>query len=235
MSNKVVSEHWVILSELDTNLMQPPDRTKSSGLSVLKQSLERHGQLKTVAVALLPEGKLVVLDGHRTIAALDELDIPRVRCSITPMSEADAELAFAALNGGTRPIRGKSYLYQWSVTSDRKAFLDAIGCNRASLIRKFAAIFGDKVADEYGRTDKVDPSVVNVIARGARAIAVYDTPPSSSAIGHYLISNKAQVQAQFVAAYGTKQQVLKLAKCIRSGEPLGLKVAKRRRGRVVEE
>lgn len=223
----------VNVDELDTNTVQPKSRTDERHLKRLAEILKKRGLLKPITVVRVAKKRLVVADGHRTLAAWRSLGFGTIACSISDVdSEIEAEAIFAELNSAARQMAGRAYLEQWANATDGDSQLAAMG-RKATNIKRFIKIFGEKNARLYGKRGDVDPNVAARAELAARTIGVYTTPPPVSKIGHWMIKHKAMVKVLGVCNYGSPAQVKRLAKCINSGEEMILRKPRDRRpGRV---
>lgn len=212
----------VKIEDLVTNVVQPPGRTTAKKLATLKASLQRRGLLKPVLVAQV-KGKLILVDGHRTCVAWEELGNPNIAAIVVEANSVEeAQALFAEINEPTLKQVGKDFLYQWSVATDRDSQLQAMG-RRASNVRRFVELFGPETAAKYGRRGDVDPNIVNVVSLICRVASLYTEAPKPSQAGHWVIKHSASVTARYICTMGTPAQIKQLVRLIQSGKPPNFK------------
>lgn len=221
------------VDSLDTNVVQPSGRTEPKRLERLMEVLKARGMRKPIAVVCVAGKRLVVVDGHRTLAAWRALGHATIQCCVSNVhSEVEAEAIFAEMNSATQVMPSRAYLYQWANATNGEAQLKAMG-RMGYKIRSFIRVFGEKEARIYGKRGDVDPTTAPRAEMVARSIAVYrDVPQSSPAkIGHWIIRHRAMVTVLFVCRYGTARQIKALARAIDGGIPYDIKRPRLRRNR----
>lgn len=67
-----------------------PGNARRGRVDVIKESIEKNGQYRSLIVREIKNGPLVVLAGNHTMIAIDELDGSQARCEIIECDDATA-------------------------------------------------------------------------------------------------------------------------------------------------
>lgn len=217
----------IAVSELVTNNVQPPGRTKKGiALKRLRDSIVEHGVLSPPLVAKI-RGKYVLIDGHRRVAAWVSLGNTSITCTVLDAcSVKEAEQLFAEIDGATKKLKGVDRFWGWAHASDRDAYLSVLPVNVAANIREIIKIFGPVEAAHLAENG-IEPAVVAQIRIASRFLCQYcDNPPSIKEIGHWVFKHHASVVIRVLAMKGHRPDAERLLRHIQKDKKLIL----RRRG-----
>ena len=145
---------WIPIEEIDLTRQFDP-RMGKRDIEGLKESIARFGLNYPITVTKY-NGKYVIVDGHRRMAALVELGLTKIPCYIKPYDEYTAQWLAIELNIQNESISEGSY--GWRIQSMIKLLMESDGLNSKTDYSEYRNEYLKKVADkqkaDIGKLDR---------------------------------------------------------------------------------
>ena len=213
----------VLLSDIESSLVQPPSRTSEKALNSLQLELCASGILTFPVVAKIPGfKKYVAIDGHRRLAVLKALGHEKAYVVLFEAdSRAEAEAMFARMNAVHVRIYGRDHFFAWSHACDRDMQLASMPRSIAAHIKTLVKILGVTEAVDLGK-QRVDPSNAQkaYVAFNFINTKCKTPPPPMKVIVRWIYKHKAALDVFVAAQSGQGKIAQRLRRAILADEKL---------------
>jgi hypothetical protein len=162
------------LSLIQTNRVQPAERTSKGALRGLRDEIELSGFINPPVVSKNADrNTYTALDGHRRIDVAKDLGVTELKCVVVPAkTEQDAESTFVTLNGQNRKFSGKEWFRVWAQSSDKRAALKTFPGKQSKNIRQLIEWIGTNNTVALANAGQ-SPSIAHTVNRVLQVMLTY--------------------------------------------------------------
>lgn len=201
---KALQIEWIELSDCVPNDYQSGKRTQDSAMKAITKSVAAKGVKTPPEVVKLPNGKYMIVDGHRRITAALSCGLTRLQCSIVAGSAREASLGFIEHGAVTRKVSGPDIFYAYALALKKNDIEIRDGIIQAhggfgGKVQRCVRIFGKARTIEIGLTAEYSIKFIDLVEDLRDFLRQTDMrypksrkPVKDRDIGEWVVHNKLQ-------------------------------------------